>query len=43
MLGQYYVPIYIIKGDNSEAEVNFQTGSGMQRDIDLGHHSCENH
>lgn len=43
MREQYHVPKYTKKGDNSEAEVNFQTGSKMQRDIHLRHHPCKNH
>lgn len=37
MRGQYYFPKYMKKGDNYEAEVNFQAGSGMLRDIQLGY------
>lgn len=28
--GQYRVPKHMKKGDNSEAEMNFKTGSGIQ-------------
>lgn len=43
MRGQYQVPKHMKKGDNSEAEVNFQPGSGIQGDVHLRHHSLKNH